>query len=209
MGEYRDIGERLVAAASPRFKDFRVDFEKISTAASKAGREGRDGLTPEVGRALFFDLDWDLRTPLQHRYAEFGAMEAVAHYHAKRFKLILGRNTPWPDEPAEDALEMFAAHGCPDLGVNLARTYVEQQHKRLKSDYSLRNRRNPRVEHPEGVQRAIDGISAAIASAIPQAKADLLKDMETLAPYIETHGSADDRAWFESERRGLWMEKRA
>ena len=44
-------GERLVAAAKPGFKDFRADFEKISSAASKAARESRDGLDPAARQA--------------------------------------------------------------------------------------------------------------------------------------------------------------
>ena len=66
----RDVGERLVAAAKPRFKDFRVDFEKISTAASKAAREARDGLDPAAAIHWFNDVDWHLRGPLQRRYAD-------------------------------------------------------------------------------------------------------------------------------------------
>ena len=31
MSAHRELGERLVAAANPAFKDFRLDFEKIST----------------------------------------------------------------------------------------------------------------------------------------------------------------------------------
>lgn len=209
MGKHRHIGERLVAAAKPRFKDFRVDFEKISNAASKAAREGRDGLAFEDGMAMFSDLDWDLRIPLQRRYAVEGALEQVAHFHAKRFKLYIGRNEPWPDEPAADALEMFARHGRGDLGIELVRTYVDMQHKRLKRDYSARNPRKPRVERPENVERAIAGITKVIAAAIPEMKADLLRDIDTLAPYVEAHGSDEDRTWFEAERREIWMERRA
>ena len=142
----RDVGERLVAAAKPRFKDFRVDFEKISTAASKAAREGRDGLDPATAMHWFNDVDWHLRMPLQRLYADQGAFDAIAHYHAKRFKLLLGRNEPWPDAPADDALRLFADHGRADIGVTLIRGYVDMQHKRLKSDFSKRNPRGPRKE---------------------------------------------------------------
>ena len=209
MGKHRHIGERLVTAAKPRFKDFRVDFEKISNAASKAAREGREGLVFDDAMAMFSDGDWDLRIPLQHRFAAEGALDQVAHYHAKRFKLYIGRNEPWPDEPASDALEMFAKHGRADLGVDLVRTYVEMQHKRLKRDYSARSPRKPRVERPEGVQQAIAGITKVIADSIPELKADLLKDMDSLAPYVAAHGNLDDRNWFESIRREIWMERRA
>ena len=209
MGRYREIGERLVAAAKPRFKDFRVDFEKISNEASRAAREGREGMTFDDAVAMFTDVDWDLRIPLQYRYASEGALEQVAHYHAKRFKLYIGRSTPWPDEPADDALLMFVGKGRADLGIQLVRTYVDMQHNRLKRDYSARNPRKPRAERPEGVQQAIAGITKVIADAIPEAKADLLKDMDSLAPYVAAHGDMDDRKWFGAIRREIWMERRA
>lgn len=209
MGKYRDIGARLVASANPRFKDLRVDFEKISNAACKAAREGREGLSPEDAPAMFVDGEWDIRIPLQHRYAQAGAFDAVSHYHAKRFKLLLGRNTPWPDEPGRDALEMFARYGRAPIGVALIRAYVDMQLKRLKKDYAKRNPRGPRGDLDEGSKRLIGRIDAVIANAVPDRKAELLKDMETVAPYLEEHGSGEDRAWFESVRREIWMEKRA
>lgn len=209
MGKYRDIGERLVAAATPRFKDFRVDFEKISNAACKAAREGREGLTLGDGAAMFSDLDWDLRIPLQHRYAAAGAFDQVAHYHAKRFKLYVGRSSAWPDEPARDALQMFVDHGKADVGVALVRAYVDLQHNRLKRDYPTRKPRKPRVQRDQGVQRAIDGISSLIAAAIPDRKAELLNDLESVAAYVGEHGNAEDREWLDQVRRAIWMERRA
>jgi hypothetical protein len=34
-----EVGAALVAAAAPRFKDFRLDFERISTVGSRAARK--------------------------------------------------------------------------------------------------------------------------------------------------------------------------
>lgn len=203
------FAERFVASAKLRFTDFRVDFEKVSNAASKAAREGNEDLTHDDAFAFFTDADWVLRIPLQHRYAAEGKLEEIAYYHAKRFKLYLGRNLPWPDEPAKQALELFVAHGRPDIGVGLVRTYVEMQHKRLKRDYSSRNPRGPRVDRPEEVQQTIAAIGKLIAAGIPAMKAGLLHDLDILAPYVEAHGTAGDRDWLEKERRAIWMEKRA
>ena len=205
----REEGERLVAAAKPRYKDFRVDFEKISTAASKAAREARNGLDPASALGWFNDVDWHLRTPLQRRYAAEGAFEVIAHYHAKRFKLLLGRNEPWPDAPCEDAMRLFAAHDRADIGVALIRGYVDMQHKRLKSDFSTRNPRPSRKQRSEGVECAIANIGKMIAAAIPDQKADLLRNMDSVAPYLATHASAEDNDWFEQVQREIWMEKRA
>lgn len=209
MGKYREIGKGLVAAAKPRFKDFRVDFEKISNAASKAAREGREGLTFDDGAAMFSDLDWDLRIPLQHRYAAEGAFDQIAHYHAKRFKLYIGRSCAWPDEPARDALRMFADRGKAEIGVALVRAYVDMQHNRLKRDYPTRKGGKPRVQREECVQRAIDGIGSLIAAAIPDRKAELLNDLESVAKYVDEHGNDEDRAWMDQVRRDIWMERRA
>jgi hypothetical protein len=204
MGKYREVGERIVAAASPRFKDFRVDFEKISNSASKAAREGREGLTPDDALTMFSDLDWDLRTPLQRRYAAECALEQVAHYHAKRFKLYIGRNASWPDEPAADALQMFVDRGRSDLAVELIRTYVDMQHKRLKRDYGTRNPRTPRGERAEGVQRAIDAIGLLPPqfrnerqsfSRTSRPSRPLLKRMATMRPETGSRASAARYGW--------------
>ena len=209
MTDLPAIGERLVAAAKPRFKDFRVDFEKISTAASRAARAGSDGLSPDIAPSLFNDVDWAIRLPLQRRYAEEGAFEPVANYHAKIFKLVAGRNEPWPDEPGWHALRLFADHGRADIGVALIRTYVDMQHKRLKSDYSARTPRGSRKARPEGVEQAIATVTKIIAKGIPDLKAGLLKDVDSVSAYVTEHGTDEDRAWLEAARRELWMEKRA
>jgi hypothetical protein len=207
LSNNRALGERLVAAAAPRFKDFRVDFEKISNGAGRLMERGE--ITLEERKAMFHDVGWDIRIPLQRRYAEEGALDAVAHYHAKRFKLLLGRNTLWPDEPGWDALRLFAAHGRADIGIDLVRSYVDMQNKRLKRDYSTRNPRGPRKDLPEGTKQLMGTIGSVIAAAIPDRKAELFKAMDSLAGYIEEHGSADDHAWFDGVRREIWMEKRA
>jgi hypothetical protein len=59
------------------------------------------------------------------------------------------------------------------------------------------------------VQRAIDAINRVIAAAIPERKAELLKDIETVAAFVETHGDNEARDWFAGVRREIWMERRA
>ncbi len=205
----REIGERLVAAAKPRFKDFRVDFEKSSTAASRASREGRDGLDPATASDWFHDFDWHLRLPLQQLYADQGAWEAIVKYHMVRFKNYLGRSVPWPDAPAQATLELFAQRGRADLGVDLVRAYIDMQLKRLGADLSKRNPRGPRKDLDEGVKQVIGALDAAIAGAIPDRKRELMRDLEAVEPYIAVHGGDNDRSWLETVRRELWMERRA
>lgn len=202
-------GERLVAAAKPRFKDFRVDFEKISTAASKASREGRDGLDPATAVNWFNDVDWHLRLPLQRRYAEEGAFETIAQYHAKRFKSLFGGNDPWPDAPGEDALRLFAERGRADVGVALVRNIIDLHLKRLRQDLSKRNPRGPRKALSDEVKQVTAAIDKAIADGIPDHKRQVMRDLEAVEPYVAADGSHDDRAWFDQVRREIWMERRA
>jgi len=201
----RQLGEKIVAEAKPGFRDFRVDFERLSNAASKACRERGLG---DLAAAMFFDLDWALRLPLQRRYADVDAWDAISHYHLKLVKSH-GRNTPWPDAPALTMLELFAARGRAQMAVALIRAYGDMQLKRLRQDLSKRKPRGPRKNLDEGVKRAIGVIDKAIAGAIPDRKRDLLRDLESVACYVESHGSADDLAWFEAVRREVWMERRA
>ena len=207
MSANRALGERLVEAAEPRFKDFRVDFEKISNGAGRLMEAGEISLDERL--AMFLDLEWDIRIPLQRRYAETGAFDQIAHYHAKRFKLLLGRNTPWPDEPGLDALRLFAAHGRPDIGVGLIRTYVEMQHQRLKRDYSSRRPLGSRKPRDEVTERAISTIHKLIAGAIPDRKAELVKALQAVEPYLAAHGCEADKLWLDQVRREIWMERRA
>lgn len=206
MSEKRALGERLVAAASPKFKDFRVDFEKIGNQASALA--GRD-LSEEESLAMYLDGEWDIRIPLQRRYVEHGAAEAVAHYHAKQFKLVKGRNQPWPDEAAEEALRLFAEHGRAGLGVGLIRAYLDMQHKRLQRDFSSRSPRGSRKPRAEDIDRAITSINQVIADKIPERKAELLRDLQSIIHYVEKHGSDEDKDWLDGLRREVWMERRA
>jgi hypothetical protein len=166
-------------------------------------------LTPDDAANLFYDVNWDMRGPLQERYVRKGAFEPVASYHAKRFKLLFGRNEPWPDEPAAHALRLFADHGAAEAGVGLIRGYVDMQHARLKSDYAKRNPRKPRSPRSEGVERTIAAIGVATAAAIPDRKAELITMLEKVGPYLEAHATADSRSWLGQVRRELWMERRA
>jgi len=206
MSDKRALGERLVAAASPKFKDFRVDFEKISNQASSLDGTG---VSQEERLAIYLDGEWDIRIPLQRLYVEHGAAEAVAHYHAKQFKLVKGRNQPWPDAAAEDALRLFAEHDRAGLGIGLIRAYLDMQHRRLQRDFSSRSPRRARKPRAQDVDRAITSINQVIADKIPERKAELLRDLEAIIHYIEKHGSDDDKDWLDSLRREVWMERRA
>ena len=164
---------------------------------------------PTDAAPLFHDIDWDIRGALQERYVREGALEPVASYHSRRFKLVFGRNEPWPDEPAAHALQLFASRGAAHLGVALVRAYVDLQHTRLKRDYAKRNPRKPRSPASEGVERTIAAIGVDIAAAVPDRKAELIAVLERMEPYLEAHAMAESRARLEEVRRELWMERRA
>ena len=136
-------------------------------------------------------------------------IEAIAHYHAKRFKSLFGRNDPWPDAPGEDALRLFAEHGRADVGVDLVRNIIDLQIKRLRQDLSKRNPRGPRKDLADEVKQVVAAIDKAIASGIPDRKRHVMRDLDAVEPYIAAHGLDDDRAWFETVRREIWMERRA
>lgn len=207
MGQHRDLGERLVAASAPRFKNFRIDFEKVSNAAPRLRDTGE--VSPESATELFFDADWDLRLPLQRRYAEAGAWDEITRYHVNRFTRQLGRDAPWPDEPAMATLELFVEGGEGRRGVALVRTYVETQLARLRRDFSKRNPRGPRRSDSEDLKRVIGAIDQVIAGAIPDRKRELLRALDAVQPYVDAHGDAEDQQWLAAVRREVWMERRA
>lgn len=59
------------------------------------------------------------------------------------------------------------------------------------------------------MERIISTINMLIADAIPDRKAELIKDLESVTPHIKQYGGDEDRGWFESVRREIWMEARA
>jgi hypothetical protein len=201
------LGERFVAEASPRFKDFRVDFEKISNAASTTMRV--DEGDHDLAKAMFFDQEWSLRLPLQRRYAAEQAWEPLLKYHLTRSRRYWSSTSPFPDEPARAVLDLFAEHGRADLGLTLVRTHVEVMRGRLRRDLSKRNPRGPGKQHDESTRRILSAMDAAFAARIPEDKANLLRDLEAVEPYVLRHGTDEDRAWFEAVRREVWMERRA
>jgi hypothetical protein len=200
------LGERFVAEGRPRFKDFRVDFEKISNAASRTMREQG---SMELARAMFSDEEWHLRSALQRRYAAEQAWEPLLKYHVTRSRRYWSSTSPFPDEPARAALDLFAERGRADLGLTLVRTHVEVMLKRLRRDLSKRNPRGPGKQYDESTRRILSAMDAAVAAAIPDTKRDLLRDLEAVEPYVTAHGTDEDRAWFEDVRREVWMERRA
>ena len=163
-------------------------------------------LPPRTGSTT---CDWHLRIPLQRHYAEHGGFEAIAHYHAKRFKQLFGANDAWPDAPGEDALRLFAEHDRADIGVNLVRACIDVQLKRLRGDLQKRNPRGPRKDLSDDVKQVIGAIDKAIAGGIPDRKRELMRDLDAVDPYVAAHGGDDDRAWLEAVRREIWMERRA
>jgi len=200
------LGERFVAAANPRFKDFRVDFEKISNAASQSLRVEEEN--PELATAMFFDSDWALRLSLQRRYAAEGAWEPVLRYHLTRVRRYWSTE-PWPDAAALDTMDLFAAHGRADLGLTLVRAYVDVMLKRLRRDLSKRNPRGPGKQYDEATRRVLSAMDAAVAAHIPEGKRNLLRDLEAVEPYVTAHGTGEDLDWFAEVRREVWMERRA
>jgi hypothetical protein len=200
------LGERFVAEGKPRFKDFRVDFEKISNAASRTMREQG---SLELARAMFSDEEWHLRSALQRRYAAEQAWEPLLKYHLTRSRRYWSSTSPSPDEPARATLDLFAEHGRADLGLTLVRTHVEVMLKRLRRDLSKRNPRGPGKQYDESTRRILSAMDAAVAAAIPDTKRDLLRDLEAVEPYVLRHGTDEDKAWFEDVRREVWMERRA
>lgn len=197
--------EDAVERATPRFRDFRVDFERIGTAASGALRE--DG-EREAALAVFLDTDWLLRRPLQRRYAAEAAWEPLLRYHGTRVRRQWSTE-PWPDEPAREVLELFAAGGRADLGVELVRTYIGVMHQRLRRDLPKRGARGPGPRYDEGTRRVLVAMDAAVAAAIPDSKRRLLRDLDAVEPWVVVHGGDEDREWLDTARREVWMEGRA
>ncbi|GAB3433710.1 hypothetical protein GCM10027517_00920 [Phycicoccus ginsengisoli] len=89
------------------------------------------------------------------------------------------------------------------------RGYVDVMLRRLRKDLSKRNPRGAGPKYDEGTRRVLSAMDAAVAASIPDRKRELLRDLDSVEPWVAAHGGDEDREWLGSVRREVWMECRA
>lgn len=203
MSAVRQLGERIVAAARPGWKDFKKDIERLGDALIAACKSGE--ISKDLAQRIHLDVDNALSAPLQRRYIAQGAFDPLIAFHRKR----AGFQLPgWPDECAEVTLQALVEHGRAADAVALVREHFDRRLKHLRKHVQTRYRRGPRRQMDEQMKAALESLSQAVVDDIPAEKAELLRDLQRLAPLLEEHGGEAGHSWFAAIVREVWRERR-
>ena len=180
------LGQRFVDAATPRFRNFRVDLEAVQSAAVKAAERG--DISRDDAMQLFVDHGDSVSLPLVRRYIEVCETELVA-----RWLMALGSyHFPgWATLRNRTALEGMIAAGEQALAVRVVRKHLEKTHKRAKSRWLAVGRKQPANLTPELLER--------YEAQLVKARWELPGELETarlevaeLEDVVRDHGSLED-----------------
>lgn len=180
------LGLRFVNAATPRFRNFRVDLEAVQSAAVAASERGE--IAGDDAMQLFVDHGDSVSLPMVRRYIEACETELVA-----RWLMALGSfHFPgWATPRNRTALAGMIAAGEEALAVRLVRKHLEKTHKRAKSRWLAVARKRPAVIPADLVER--------YETQMAKARWELPGELETarlevaeLEDVVRDHGSHED-----------------
>ena len=187
--ELAGLARPLVDRAVLKFKNFRVDLERIQGGAVKAKDAGT--LSGLHATMIWLDFGNVVSLPLIERYAAARNFEEIAAWLRARDAMQM---MDWPDAPARAALEAMIAHGESALAASLCRHHVDRMIRKLRQDWKERRRGQPK-KLDEGSRAAMRAFQAAIVARIPSRNAELLLDIAAIEPIVAEHGTAEDQAF--------------
>lgn len=180
------IGHEFVAAATPRFRNFRVDLEAVQSSAAKAGKVGAIAMAD--AELLFHDKGDAVSLPLVRRYIEACETELVARWLAA---LPSYHFAGWATERNLAALDGMVSVGEPALAVRTVRGHLKKVFDRAQAKWRLVARRKPANLAPEMDARYEENMAKArweLPGEIEEARLEIA-DLERL---VRQHGSHED-----------------
>lgn len=180
------LGEKFVAAASPKYRNFRVDLETVQSAAMKAAQSG--AIAEMDAQMLFLDTGDSVSLPLMRRYVEACETELVG-----KWLMALGSfHFPgWATPRNLAALDGMVGAGEPALAVRIVRKHLEKTGARAKACWRTVARKRPTVIPPE----LLDRYEAQMAQArweLPGQIDTARLEIAELEHYVHAHGSHED-----------------
>lgn len=180
------IGRELVGAATPGFRNFRVDLEAVQSAAVKAGKAG----TIEMADAelLFHDKGDAVSLPLVQRYVEACETELVARWLAA---LPSFHFAGWASERNLIALDGMVSVGETALAVRTVRVHLKKVCDRVQAKWRLVARKKPANLSREMETRYQENMAKArweLPGEIEEARLEIA-DLER---FVRDHGSHED-----------------
>lgn len=182
----RGLGERFVADARPRFRNFRVDLEAIQSAAIKAAEAGE--IPHEDAQQLWLDRGDSVSRPLVHRYIEACETELVARWLMALGSFHFGA---WATERNLTALDGMVACGEDALAVRVVRKHLEKTQDRARARWRLVARKRPANVPPEMLARYEEQLAKARWELPGEIEAARLEIAE-LERFVRDRGSPED-----------------
>jgi hypothetical protein len=181
------LARPFVDRAVLKFKNFRVDLEKVQGAAVKAMQDGL--VSKDDATLIWLDVGNVTSVPLVHRYCDARHHDLVAAWIRAREAFPCAG---WLKGYVQVALDRFVADGVGEQAASLALAHAERAMKSLRLDWKERRRGIPKKLPPE-TQEVMRGMQRALIARIPLRNADMLLELGELLPYL-AHGTREERA---------------
>ena len=180
------LGRRFVDAASPRFRNFRVDLETVQGASVAAGRAGE--IAMEDARMLFLDVGESVSLPLVQRYVAAHETELVARW----LMALPSFHFPgWATPRNLTALGGMVACDEAALAVRVIRKHLEKTQSHARKRWRTVGAKRPKVIPPEMLERYEAQMAKARWELPGELEAARLEIAE-LEAYVRDHGSPED-----------------
>lgn len=180
------LGRDHVAAAKPRFRNFRVDLEAVQSAAVKAGKAGTIAMSD--AELLFHDKGDSVSLPLVERYIAACETELVARWLAA---LPSFHFAGWASPRNVLALGGMVAAGEPALAVRTVRAHLKKVFDRARAKWRLVARKKPAGLGPELAAR-YEGNMAKARWELPGEIEEARLEIADLERFVRDHGSPED-----------------
>lgn len=180
------LGQRFVDEAKPRFKNFRVDLEKIQSAAMAEGKAGKIAIGD--ARQLFLDNGETTSLPLVRCYVAACETELVARWLAA---LPSFHFAGWAIPRNIVALDGMVAAGEGALAVRTVRAHLKKVFDRAQAKWRLVARKRPGNLTPE-LSETYEANMAKSQWELPGEIEEARLEVADLERYVRDHGSHED-----------------
>ncbi|GGD63449.1 hypothetical protein GRI62_12585 [Erythrobacter arachoides] len=180
------LGQRFIAEAAPRFRNFRVDLEAVQGAAMQSARDG--AIATEDAQMLFLDHGDTVSLPLVQRYVAAHQTELVA-----RWLMMLGSfHFPgWATPRNLTALDGMVACDEAALAVRVVRKHLEKTQAHVRKRWRTVAAKRPKVIPPDILERYEAQLAKARWELPGELEAARLEIAE-LESFVRAHGSPED-----------------
>lgn len=180
------LGQKFVEEAVPRFKNFRVDLEKIQLAAMAEGKAGKIAI--DDARQLFLDNGESMSLPLVRRYVEACETELVARWLAAQTGFHF---EGWATPRNLIALDGMVAVGEAALAVRTVRAHLKKVFDRAQAKWRLVARKRP-VGLTAALEEQYEANMAKARWELPGEIEQARLEIADLERFVRDHGSHED-----------------